>query len=166
MLSRKSYIIYIIFLLCNFFYLSSCQMYPLYYYGTAHDKKYINPIEVFVSNDLNKEITRNFHFLLSHVLTHRKYKLNVVLVQSIDNISVESYFNNTKRINLKAAYSLHEISKKNVLYKSSAEVTSLFDFSNQQFSKMRINKNIEEKTAAELAENISIDIISFIKSID
>ncbi|MBA5723961.1 hypothetical protein [Candidatus Liberibacter sp.] len=82
------------------------------------------------------------------------------------NISNNGLFGKVGRINLQAVYSLQKASDGEIIYKGHIHANSLFDFSNQEFSKIRIVKDTEEKTSKELAENIRIDVISFLKTID
>ncbi|CAL9915881.1 LPS-assembly lipoprotein [Candidatus Liberibacter solanacearum] len=169
MLSKKIYIASIISILSSCFFLVSCdyKIYPLYYSKNKDNTTYINPIKISVSSKDNiQEIYRNLNFLTSAILTKNKYQLNVNVISNTENSIHNTFFNNIGRIVLKANYSLKELSKGKILYKNRMVVTSLYSFTNQNFAKMRTIKNTETKAIKELAENIHIDIVSFIKNVD
>ncbi|ACT57276.1 hypothetical protein Q7M48_01985 [Candidatus Liberibacter asiaticus] len=152
----------------NFFLLiNSCSVYPFYYLKNQDRTEYIHPIKVLVVSKNNKnEIYRSINFLTSTVRTKNLYQLEVNIDSFTDHAISNAFFKNIGRITLKAKYYFKEISGKNILYENNTDVTSLFDFSDQQFSQLRSHKSSEEKAIQELSENIYIDIISFIRTIE
>lgn len=141
-------------------------MYPLYYY--KEDTEHVNPIKVFVSDSkVKKELSDNLEFILSRSLTKHQYILNVVISPNEDSfVSNKYFFNQTGRITIKAVYNIQKLPFKKSIYKGKTYITSLFDFSSQSFYKSRVIKDANTKSVNELAENIGLDVISFIKSID
>ncbi|MBY7649077.1 MAG: hypothetical protein C4617_00955 [Candidatus Liberibacter europaeus] len=168
MLYSKNYILYLIITFYNCFCLVGCQIYPLYYTCNKRDKGYVNPITISISvTPIKQELYNNLNFLLSHVLTKNKYLIKINADLDKDQfVSNQGLFGNTGRISIQADYSVKAIAEKKILFNGHTNVTSTFDFSYQKFSKERIMKDKEKKSIKELAENISTDVITLIKSID
>ncbi|AHA27526.1 hypothetical protein [Candidatus Liberibacter americanus] len=169
MLYRIKYLILIIILLYNCIYIVGCKIHPLYYYNKG-DKEKINHIKVLISDsEIKKELSDSLEFILSNSLTKHSYILNVVISYNENEYIYNNYtedFNQTGRIIIKAVYNIQKLPSKKTIYNGNTYITSLFNFSSKSFFKKRTIKNITKQSINELAENISLDAISFIQSID
>ncbi|AKK20142.1 hypothetical protein HUT03_02525 [Candidatus Liberibacter africanus] len=165
MLSKSIYSIFIFLTFC--FFISSCKVYPLYYYNNKDSARYIHTIKISVTPSEDAQaLSKSLNFAISSIFTKEQFQLDIVVKRIIDDSINNNFFKNTGRITLQASYSLKKIPNGNILYKNRTYVTFLFDFSNQKFAKMRTIQSSTEDAIQELADNIYLDVISFIKNIE
>ncbi|AMC13269.1 hypothetical protein RL73_00215 [Liberibacter crescens] len=154
------------------FLLDSCQVKPLYYSNSSNAIIKSNSIEISAATNYVEQLVRNhLFFLFFHGKNNKEQTYQYKLIMNVTSNTTDVLLVNSSdkalsgRITLTAVYALQTISDGKIIHKGSLSTTSLVDFSEQAFAKIRAIRNAEERAAKELAESINIDIINVISNL-
>ncbi len=142
-------------------FLSSCQVRPLY--GNPETDRSLKSVLVDAPADRTAQIVRNqLVFLLSGGAgdpSNPAYQLKMNVTEDDTGVLLESSSDTAQagRITLAADYTLIQSDGQSLL-SGKRRATALVDYSDQEFSKLRVILNARERAGRELAEMIRADI--------
>jgi LPS-assembly lipoprotein len=150
--------------------LSACQVRPLYSENSAAAGKLASVSFSDPASRVGQEVRNRLVFFTGHGagepakvdyntdLTVTSAVTDVLLVRSSDGRSFDADTSRAGRVTVTANYILRRASDGQVIKAGSRTATSLVDFSQQEFAKLRAIRDAENRAARETAELVGADL--------